>query len=139
LTGYVHVNGKVVFALFNLGCTTKACSPDFARVSGIKVFPIESEVVLQLGTAGSGSKINHGRTAILEYDDIRSEEYLDIVNLDRFDVVIGTKFMWRHKILLDFEFNTVWVCGVPMPTLSESEEVSEVERRNAARCIVREE
>ncbi|KAJ6623725.1 hypothetical protein B0H10DRAFT_1635455, partial [Mycena sp. CBHHK59/15] len=119
LTGYVHVNGKAVFALFDLGCTTEACSPNFSRVSGIKVFPIESEVVLQLGTAGSGSKINHGMTAILEYNDIRSEEYLD-----RFDVAIGTKFMWRHKISLDFEFNTVWVCGVPVPTLSESEEVS---------------
>ncbi|KAJ6537473.1 hypothetical protein B0H10DRAFT_1676842, partial [Mycena sp. CBHHK59/15] len=122
LIGYVHMNGKATFALFNSGCTTKACSPDFAWVSGIKVFPIESEVVLQLGTVGSRSKINHGMTAILEYDDIRSEEYLDIVNLDRFNVVIGTKFMWRHKISLDFEFNTVQVCSVPMPMLSESEE-----------------
>ncbi|KAJ6617013.1 hypothetical protein B0H10DRAFT_1948697 [Mycena sp. CBHHK59/15] len=105
LTGYVHINGKAAFALFDSRCTTEACSPDFARVAGIKV--------------------------ILEYDNIRSEEYLDIVNLDRFDVVIGTKFMRRHKISLDFEFNTVWVCSVPAPMLSESEAVSEVKHRKA--------
>ncbi|KAF8131717.1 hypothetical protein K438DRAFT_1998848 [Mycena galopus ATCC 62051] len=82
LTGYVKVNGMGAFALFDSGCTTEACSPDFARVAGLKVFPIHSEITLQLGTAGSRSKINHGVTAMCEYDDIKSEEYLDIVNLD---------------------------------------------------------
>ncbi|KAJ7102981.1 hypothetical protein C8R43DRAFT_963863 [Mycena crocata] len=135
LTAYVKVNGHAAFALFDSGCTTEACSPDFARVAGIKVFPIQSEITLQLGTAGSRSKINHGMTATVEYDDIKSEEYLDIVNLDQFDLIIGTKFMRKHKMSLDFEFDTIRVCGVPAATLSAKEECSEVERRNAARRI----
>ncbi|KAJ7179804.1 hypothetical protein C8R43DRAFT_831983, partial [Mycena crocata] len=124
LTAYVKVNGHAVFALFDSGCTTEACSPDFARVAGIKVFPIQSEITLQLGTAGSRSKINHGMTATVEYDDIKSEEYLDIVNLDQFDLIIGTKFMRKHKMSLDFEFDTIRVCGVPAATLSAKEECS---------------
>jgi hypothetical protein len=128
-----------VFALFDSGCTTEACSPDFARVAGIKVFPIETEIVLQLGTAGSRSKINHGMMAMMEYADIKSEEYLDIVNLDRFDAIIGTKFMRRHKMSLDFQFDTIRVRGVPAPTLTAMEEMSEVERRNAARQVSRDE
>ncbi|KAJ6478845.1 hypothetical protein C8R47DRAFT_922643, partial [Mycena vitilis] len=124
LTAYVKVNGKEAFALFDSGCTTEACSPDFARVAGIKVFPIVSEITLQLGTAGSRSKINHGTIAQLEYDDIKSEEYLDIVNLDQFDLIIGTKFMRKHKMALDFQFNTIRVLNVPSPTLSEKEECS---------------
>jgi hypothetical protein len=138
LTAYVNVNGHAAFTLFDSGCTTEACSPDFARVAGIKVFPIKSEVTLQLGTAGSRSKINHGATAEIGYDDIKSEEYLDIVNLDQFDLIVGTKFMRKHKMSLDFQYNTIRVAGVPAPTLSEKEECSEVERRNAARRLERE-
>ncbi|KAJ7150446.1 hypothetical protein C8R43DRAFT_829719, partial [Mycena crocata] len=122
LTAYVKINGKAAFALFDSGCTTEACSPDFARVAGIQVFPIQSEITLQLGTAGSRSKINHGTIASVEYDDICSEEYLDIVNLDQFDMIVGTKFMRKHKMCLDFEFNTIRVCGIPTPTLSSKEE-----------------
>ncbi|KAJ7939473.1 hypothetical protein B0H13DRAFT_2300752 [Mycena leptocephala] len=76
-------------------------------------------------------------TAVLEYDDIQSNEYLDIVNLDRFDVIVGTKFLRKHKISLDFEFNTIWVAGVPSSTLTEKEENGEVERRNALNNDVR--
>ncbi|KAJ7178508.1 hypothetical protein C8R43DRAFT_942168 [Mycena crocata] len=137
LTAYMNINGKAAFALFDSGCTTEACSPDFARVAGIRVFPIKSEVTLQLGTAGSRSKINHGMTAMVEYDDIQSEEYLDIVNLDQFDMIVGTKFMRKHKMSLNFEFNTIRVCGVPSATLSSKEECSEVERRNTARRVER--
>jgi hypothetical protein len=50
LTTYVEINGHKVFALFDSGCTTDSCSPDFARVSGMKVFPIETTITL---TAGS--------------------------------------------------------------------------------------
>jgi hypothetical protein len=135
LTGYVEINGQKAFALFDSGCTTEACSPDFARVAGIKVFPIKSEVILQLGTAGSRSKINHGMKATVKYASIESEEYLDIVNLDKFDVIIGTKFMRKHKMQLDFQFDTVRVRGVAAPTLSATEEVSEVEHRSAARKL----
>ncbi|KAJ7125366.1 hypothetical protein C8R44DRAFT_618762, partial [Mycena epipterygia] len=133
LTAYVKINGKEAFTLFNSGCTTEACSPDFARVAGIEVFPIESEIVLQLGTAGSRSKINHGMMARVDYDDIHSDEYMDIVNLDRFDMIIGTKFIRKHKISLDFEYDTIRVSGVPATMLTEKQEVSEVERRNAVR------
>ncbi|KAJ7111053.1 hypothetical protein C8R44DRAFT_530356, partial [Mycena epipterygia] len=108
--------------LFDSGCTTEACSPDFARVAGIEVFPIESEIVLQLGTAGSRSKINHGMMARVDYDDIHSDEYMDNVNLDRFDMIIGTKFMRKHKISLDFEHDTIRVSGVPATTLTEKQE-----------------
>ncbi|KAJ7149894.1 hypothetical protein C8R43DRAFT_951854 [Mycena crocata] len=93
LTAYMDIMGKPAFALFDSGCTTEAVSPDFAKVAGIKVFPIKSAITLQLGTAGSRSKINHGTTVPVKYDHLLSEEYMDIVNLDRFDAIIGTKYM----------------------------------------------
>ncbi|KAJ6464214.1 hypothetical protein DFH09DRAFT_1346924 [Mycena vulgaris] len=133
LTAYVNINGVDAFTLFDSGCTTEACSPDFCRVAGIKVFPIKSAITLQLGTAGSRSKINHGTIAPVKYDALATEEYWDIVNLDRFDAIVGTKYMRKHGISLDFEYNTIRIRGQPSTTLSEKEESSEVERRNAAR------
>ncbi|KAJ7174328.1 hypothetical protein C8R46DRAFT_891763 [Mycena filopes] len=132
LTAHVKVNGTEVFALFDSGCTTEACSPEFASATGIKVFPLATEVTLQLGTAGSQATIHHGTIASLEYDDVKSDEYLDIVHLDQFDLIIGTKFMRKHRMSIDFQFNTLRVAGVPSTTLSVKEECSEVERRNTA-------
>ncbi|KAF8190256.1 hypothetical protein K438DRAFT_1493603, partial [Mycena galopus ATCC 62051] len=123
----MKVNGMAAFTLFNSGCMTEACSPDFAQVAGLKVFPTHSEITLQLGTAGSRSKINHGVTALCEYNDIKSEEYLDIVNLDQFDIIVGTKFMRKHKMSLDFQYNTICVAGVPSATEATNQHIQEME------------
>ncbi|KAF8170177.1 hypothetical protein K438DRAFT_1614254, partial [Mycena galopus ATCC 62051] len=111
LTAYVTINGQQAFTLFDSGCTTDTCSPDFARVANLTVFPIESAITLQLGTVGSRSQINYGMNAQVKYGPIDSEEYMDIVNLDRFDMIIGTKFMRKHGICLDFAKNEIRVRG----------------------------
>ncbi|KAJ7681158.1 hypothetical protein B0H14DRAFT_2311800, partial [Mycena olivaceomarginata] len=65
------------------GCTTDACSPEFAQVAGMTVFPITSAMALQLGSAGGSSKIYVTNTKV-KYGTIASEEYMDVVNnLDR--------------------------------------------------------
>jgi hypothetical protein len=133
LTAYVEINGHKAFALFDSGCTTDSCSPDFARVSGMKVFPIETTITLQLGTAGSRSKINYGTNTSVKYGTLQSEEYLDVINLDRFDAIIGTKYMRKHGISLDFAQNVIRIRNKIAPTLSAMEETAEVERRNATR------
>jgi hypothetical protein len=137
LTAYVDINGHQAFALFDSGCTTDTCSPDFARISEMKAFPIESEITLQLGTAGSRSKINYGVQAPVKFGSLRSEEYFDVVNLDRFDAIMGTKYMRKHRISLDFEHNLIRIKGQKAPTLSAMQETAEVERRNAARHLVK--
>ncbi|KAJ7230577.1 hypothetical protein GGX14DRAFT_384501 [Mycena pura] len=124
LTAFVKINSKDAFTLFDSGCTTEACSPDFARISGVTVFPIEAPITLQLGTAGSRSKINHGMKAPMQYGSIKTTEYFDILNLDRFNAIIGTKFMCKHGIALDFETNTIRISGVPSATFTELEELA---------------
>jgi hypothetical protein len=38
--------------------------------------------------------------------------YVDIVNFDHYDMIIGTPFMRKNKVLLDFEKNQVIVNSV---------------------------
>ncbi|KAF8210624.1 hypothetical protein K438DRAFT_1459130, partial [Mycena galopus ATCC 62051] len=121
----VEVNGQKAFTLFDSGCTTDTISPDFARVAKLTVFPIETAITLQLGTAGSRSQINYGARAKVKYGAIESEEYMDIVNLDRFDMIIGTIFMRKHKVALDFETNTIKTVQTPL-TAEMKQKVTEV-------------
>ncbi|KAJ7723699.1 hypothetical protein B0H16DRAFT_1333905 [Mycena metata] len=133
LTAYITINGHRAFTLFDTGCTTDSCSPDFARVANLKVHEITEPVVLQLGTAGSRSKINFGTETRIAYDSLESSEYLDVVNLDRYDAVFGTKYMRKHGISCDLWRNVIRIKGKAAPTLTVLEETVEVERRNAAR------
>ncbi|KAF7320711.1 Integrase catalytic domain-containing protein [Mycena chlorophos] len=133
LTAFVSINGKEAFTLFDSGCTTDAVSPDFARVAALRVFPLETPMTLQLGTAGSRAKIVHGANAEVQYGGVKSSEYLDVVNIDRFDAILGTKFMRKHAIALDFERNQIRRAGRDLPTLSAETEHAVIERRAAAR------
>ncbi|KAJ7752159.1 hypothetical protein B0H16DRAFT_1317689 [Mycena metata] len=133
LTSYITINGHQAFTLFDTGCTTDSCSPGFARVANVKIHEITEPVGLQLGTAGSRSKINFGTEARMEYASLDSIEYLDVVNVDRYDAVVSTKYMRKHGISCDLWHNIIRIKGKPAPTLTVLEETSEVERRNAAR------
>ncbi len=43
-------------------------------------------------------------------------EYVDIVNIDRYDLLMGTPFMHRHNVILDFDKKCVMVDGKDIPT-----------------------
>ncbi|KIK64677.1 hypothetical protein GYMLUDRAFT_160486, partial [Collybiopsis luxurians FD-317 M1] len=106
----IEINGVKAFALFDSGSTADAISPDFARVAQLKMFQLENLITLQLGTKGSHSQITYGCIApYLISKQIKDEDYFDIANVDRYDVVLSTVFMHKHGISLDFENNKVRV------------------------------
>ena len=49
---------------------------------------------------GSCSKVNSGTTAQLQYQDIDESRYFDIVNLSNYDLILGTPFLFQHKVLM---------------------------------------
>ncbi|KAJ3743809.1 hypothetical protein DFH05DRAFT_1360495, partial [Lentinula detonsa] len=128
------INGVLAFVLFDSGSTADAVSPDFARISHIKPFQLENPVTLQLGTKGSRSRITFGCTSryrILggKHGDVTGKDYFDIANVDRYDAVLGTVFMRKHGIALDFERNVIRMSGKEIPTLTEGDENRELARR----------
>ncbi|KAF9025732.1 hypothetical protein BDZ89DRAFT_896860, partial [Hymenopellis radicata] len=122
----IEVNGVLAFTLFDSGSTSDSFSPDFARIAKLKIFELTKPIPLQLGTKGSRSKITHGTYTPFLYGNervsISGTDYFDITNVDRYDLVVGTVFMRKHGIALDFEHDTVRIRGTPAPTLSEGEE-----------------
>jgi hypothetical protein len=109
------------FILLDSGCTSDSISPEFTTSTGLKVHELEKPVPLQLGTVGSRSKINFGLFTDFEIRRIKGNHYFDVVNIDRYDVILGTMFMRKHGIVLDFKCDEVRVKGKVQKTVVEGE------------------
>ncbi|KAF8239632.1 hypothetical protein L208DRAFT_1236749, partial [Tricholoma matsutake] len=85
-----------------------------------KVHELIEPMPLQLGTVGSQSKINFGLFAEFELRTVKADHYFDVINLDRYDAIMGTVFMRKYGLILDFEQDQVWFQGQVIPTIVES-------------------
>ncbi|KAF8220212.1 hypothetical protein L208DRAFT_1335129 [Tricholoma matsutake] len=81
------------FVLLDSGCTSDLISPEFAMSANLKAHELEELVPLQLGTVGSHSKINFELFTDFEIGEIKNTHYFDVVNIDRYDAILGTIFM----------------------------------------------
>ncbi|KAJ7099887.1 hypothetical protein B0H15DRAFT_944277 [Mycena belliarum] len=102
LTAELNIGGSKAYMLFDSGSNTDSLTPEFARASQCKTFKLDEQVTLQLGCVGSRSRINFGARAPIDFGGIKGHSYFDLVNLDRYDGIIGTPFMIKHKLVLDF-------------------------------------
>ncbi|KDQ61891.1 hypothetical protein JAAARDRAFT_92292, partial [Jaapia argillacea MUCL 33604] len=99
----VDIGGVSAFALLDSGSTTDSLSPSFVTLAGIPVSKLETPVPLQLGCVGSRSMIQFSATADITFGHNTIRHYFDIVNIDRYDAVLGTAFMRRMGVSLDFK------------------------------------
>jgi hypothetical protein len=121
------------YVLLNSGCTTDSISPEFAMSANLKAHELEEPVPLQLGTVGSCSKINFGLFTDFEIGGVENTHYFDVVNIDRYDAILGTMFMRKHGIVLDFERDKVCVKGKHLETVIEGPNMFMQARRHAMR------
>jgi hypothetical protein len=84
---------------------------------------LQNLVLLQLGTVGSHSMINFGAKACLELGPACEDDaYMDVVNIDWYDMIVSTPFICRHGLALNFEKDALTIRGVAIPTLSSGQE-----------------
>ncbi len=135
MAALIKVNGLEAYALLDSGSTTVSITHDFARVAKLKVTQLDNPVPLQLGTVGSRSMINFGTKTSLELGPVVEDDaYLDVVNIDRYDMIIGTPFMRKHGLVLDFCKDTLSVQGKPIPTLTSGQEDLMLAKKRALRA-----
>jgi hypothetical protein len=125
----MRINDLEAVVMFDSGSTTDALSPEFARVADMKIFALKEPITVRLGTRGSRSSIIYGTDAVVKYEGIDDRHYFDIVNVDKYDAIIGLVFMRRFGVLLDPVTDQVIVNGKHYPTLSEKEEKEALVRR----------
>ncbi|SJL05232.1 uncharacterized protein ARMOST_08598 [Armillaria ostoyae] len=124
------INGLDVVTLWDSGSTSTAMSPAFADISKVLVSWLSNPVVLQLGMVGSRAKINFGTTSKIKTDGFVGEEYFDMVNIDKYDVIISTPFMHQNKVVLDFDKKRVVINDHPMSgRIIDGEEADKIAKR----------
>ena len=116
----VKINGQEAMVLLDSGCTTEAISPEMVQIVGLKVHQLMKQIPIQLGTKGSKSWINHGMKACIKIGTADNYHYFDVINIDRYNVIIGMVFMKQHRIMLDFEKDQVRMRGKNLYALCES-------------------
>ena len=122
LAAYVKINSVKVYTLFDSGSTMDAVSPDFTQIAQLSIKELDKPVTLQLGCSGSRSKVNFATEAKVEFASINISTYLDIANLDKYDSILGTPFLRKHGISLDFDTQEIVIHGkLRIPALPEGE------------------
>ncbi|EIW62919.1 uncharacterized protein TRAVEDRAFT_113006 [Trametes versicolor FP-101664 SS1] len=90
LCAEISVNNVVALALFNSGCTTDSITLELAYLSHADRIDLKEPVGLRLGTKGSKTRINYGAQAELRVGSVKTTQYFDVVDIDKYDIILGT-------------------------------------------------
>ena len=100
-----EIGGTKAHCLIDSGCEGIMLSPNFIRAAKIEPFLLDKPIGIQLAVTGSKSVINYGANATIKYEGRESKEYFDIINIDYYDVILGTPFLRIHEVIIDLKLN----------------------------------
>ena len=84
---------------------------------GIKTFALEKPIALQLACIGSQSMINYRTHATIKLGCKVVKEYFDIANVEHYNMILGTPFLRKMGIVLDFRSpGMAWIGNEVIPT-----------------------
>ncbi|KAH7917259.1 hypothetical protein BV22DRAFT_1026729, partial [Leucogyrophana mollusca] len=129
LVVFVEINGFRVYTLFDSGSTTDSVSPQTTGIAKVLYFTLENPVTLQLGCVGSCLQINYGADIVVGFTGKAANTYVDIVNMDHYDTILGAWFMHKYGICLDFKTKSIIMDERACPTLMVGEETMVVNAR----------
>ena len=95
-----EIGGVKAHCLFDSRCKGIMISPSFIRAVKIEPFPLNKPIGIHLAVTGSKSVINYGANATIKYNEKESKEYLDY-----YDAILGTLFLRKHEVIIDFMNN----------------------------------
>ena len=100
-----EIGGVKSHCLIDSRCEGIMISPNFIRVARIEPFLLDKPIGIQLAVTGSKSVINYGANVTIKYNGKESKEHFNIVNIYYYDAILGTPFLRKHKVMIDFVNN----------------------------------
>jgi hypothetical protein len=119
----VRINGHPTRALIDSGSLGDFMSTTLADQLKVGKIPLEKPLPVQLAVQGSRTRANYGTKVNLQYQGINGDRYFDIINLDGYDLILGTPFMFQHKVSVGLNDPRV-VVGSPEPLPMSGENVA---------------
>ena len=96
------MNDQPARALLDSGLLGDFMSSTLANQLGVERKLLDSPLALQLAVQGSRFKVNAVTMVQLKYQGIDEHHTLDIINLNSYDIILGTPWMHQHKIRIGF-------------------------------------
>ena len=133
LVGYWEINGVKAHCLLDSRSEGVLLSPEFIQAMGIKMFALEKPISLQLACISSRSMINYRTHMTIKLGQKVVEEYFNIMNVEHYDMILGTPFQKKIGIVLDFRSPGMpWIGNEVIPTGKVSFDESKDTRNNIA-------
>ena len=124
LPAIIKINGVEAYTCWDSGSELDAISSDFTRAVGIKPTPKKNSLRIRLGTKGSESATSYESTPVLDFGNTKVIRSLDVVNLDRWDVLLGNPFCNQYGVVLDYKNRTIRFGNTTVKALSRDEEMA---------------
>ncbi|KAG6806414.1 hypothetical protein H0H92_011434, partial [Tricholoma furcatifolium] len=125
----IKLDGHPVRALIDSGSLGDFVSPTVVEQLKLKKEELEESVPVQLAAPGSHTKVNYGAQLKFEYQGISCNKYMDVMNIHTYDVILGTPFIYQHKVLCGLNPTRVIIgSNEPLP-MKEGTEVAKLSSR----------
>lgn len=98
----VNINGHPARALLDTGSMADFLSAKLVHQLEIQSFELMKQIPIQLAIQGSRAKVTCGCKAEVLYQSVKEVRYFDVINLHNYDVVLGTPFLYQHRISIGF-------------------------------------
>ncbi|KAF9473460.1 hypothetical protein BDN70DRAFT_764971, partial [Pholiota conissans] len=98
----VFINGRPAWALLDSGSLGDFLSSSLADQLNLKREMYDIPVSLHLAVQGSQSKITAKTQARFVYDAIDELRTFDIINISRYDLILGTAWLYQHSVCIGF-------------------------------------
>ena len=124
LAALVKINCIKAYMCWDTSSELDAISPDFTWATGIKPKPKESTLMIHLGTRGSSASTSYKITPKLDLGNTRIDHMLNVVNLNRWDLLLGNPFCNQYGVVLNYKNCTICFGNTVINVLSCEEEAT---------------
>jgi hypothetical protein len=95
-----NINGHPARALVDSGSLSDFISGALVQQLNLQKEELIKPLQVQMAVQGSRSKVNYGTRVRITYQGIKEECYFDVMNLSNYDLILGTPFLYQHKVSL---------------------------------------
>ena len=116
----VKINGELVRVIIDSGLLADFMSTKFADQISIRKIVLAKLLLIQLAVQGSKSKVNYCTNVRIQYREINSIQHFDIMNLNNYDIILRTLFLFQHQVSIRFNDSRLWIeSTIPLPITGE--------------------
>jgi hypothetical protein len=103
------VEGESVRILLDTGSQADLISTTLVDQLKLTKAALTKLLQLQLAMSGSWGTLHHSVNARLVYQDVDERRDFDVGNIDNYDVILGTPWLFQHSVQLSFNPSSVYI------------------------------